>query len=112
MAKPTKAKKPEILYVDIREAKPNKMFSEEQRQGVRFLVYNRAIPCAACGKKRRVMWTMLCQFKAGDTEHSFVVLKNYAQSFAPLTPVCGDHPLGPDWPDKKKPAGANQNTGG
>lgn len=91
-------KKPEkILCADIREAKPNKMFSEAQRRSIRFLLYNRAIPCAACGKKRRNMWTMLCQFKAGDLNGSFTVLKDFPQSFAPLTPVCV-HPLHPDWP--------------
>lgn len=103
MAKPTKAKKPQILCVDIREAKPNKMFSEAMTLMVRFLVYNQPIPCAACGKKRKVMWTMRCQFKAGDLEHSLVVLKDYPQSFAPLTPVCDDHPIGPDWPEEKSP---------
>jgi hypothetical protein len=112
MAKKTKPKKPEILCVDIREAKPNKMFSEAMTRMLRFLIYNQAIPCAACGKKKKAMWTMRCQFTAGDSEHSLFVLKKYPQSFAPLTPVCDDHPIGPDWLEEKKPAGANQNTGG
>ena len=83
-----------LLWVDIREAKPNTLFSEEQRQMVRFLVYNRKVKCAACGKKKKVMWTQLCSFTAGDLEASQFALKVYPQIFDPLTPVCDDHPLG------------------
>jgi hypothetical protein len=96
-----KRKEPSILYVEIREAKPNKMFSEQQRAMVRFLLYNKPVVCAECGKKAKVMWTMLCQFKAGDMKRSFVVLQMGA-SRAPLTPVCDEHPLSPDWPEEKK----------
>lgn len=97
-----KRKAPPILYVEIREAKPNKMFSEQQRAMVRFLLYNQKVACAACGKKAKTMWTMLCQFKAVDFENSIMVAKDFEASFAPLAPVCGDHPLHPDWPEKKK----------
>jgi hypothetical protein len=85
-----------LLWVSIYEAKPNPMFTEWQRSTIRFLTFNRAVKCAACGKKKRGMWTMLCDFKAVDMESSFGVAKNYPQTFAPLTPVCSDHPIGPD----------------
>jgi hypothetical protein len=51
--------------------------------------------------RRRVMWTMLCQFKAGDMEKSMFVLK-MGKSHPPLTPVCGDHPLAPHFPNEKE----------
>lgn len=101
--KPTKADKERwkkldaLLRVEICDAKPNPMFSEAQRQSIRFLRYNKFIPCAACGKKVKVHWTMLIEFKAVDmsgSSFSFVA-KEYPKTFAPLTPVCGDHPLGP-----------------
>jgi hypothetical protein len=99
MPKPKPKVKPvQVLFVEILEAKPNKMFTEQQRQQVRFLRYNHAQVCPACGKKRRILWTMLCQFKAGNMDGSSFVLQFYPQSFSPLTGVCGDHPLSPDWP--------------
>lgn len=91
-----KSKPAGILWVEILEAKPNKMFSERQRQCVRFLRYNRHVACAACGKKARVMWTLICQFRAVDFERSHIVAKFFPRSFTPLTPVCSDHPLRPD----------------
>lgn len=99
--KKTKVKEPQILAVEILEAKENPLFTEEMRQAVRFLRYNQAIPCVECGKKRRIMWTMLCQFKAADTSGMSFSLK-MGQSRAPLTPVCSDHPMAPDWPEKEK----------
>jgi DNA-directed RNA polymerase subunit N (RpoN/RPB10) len=89
-----------LLCVDIREAKANKMFSEEQRQLVRFLIYNRPIPCAACGRKTRSQWTHLTEFTAVDFEHSYGVARDFPKVFAPLTPVCCNHPLG--LPRKRK----------
>ena len=43
----------DFLQVEICEAKPNKLFTEDQRQGIRFLRYSRSVPCAECGKRRR-----------------------------------------------------------
>lgn len=86
-----------MLCVKNLDAKPNPMFSEELLQAVRFLRYSRAIPCVACGKKVRIHWTMLCEFKAVDFENSHFVTRDYPQVFAPLTPVCSDHPLHPAW---------------
>lgn len=107
-----KIKAPDILCVEILEAKPNPMFSEQQRQGIRFLRYNKWIPCAACGKKVKVHWTALYQFKAGNMKSGQFVLQYYPQSFPPLTPVCGDHPLRPDYPLRKPTPRAARTAGG
>lgn len=86
-----------LLWVDIREMKPNPLHEEWQRRSVRGLIYNRPVQCSVpeCGKKKRGMWTMLCTFKVGDMEGSVMVLKNFPGVFAPLTPVCSDHPISP-----------------
>jgi len=86
--------KKQILQVRICEAKPNKMFTELQTSLIRFLIYNQAIKCARCGKKKKRMWTMLCQFRAQNFGN--LLLDDGGMSFAPLTPVCDDHPVGPD----------------
>jgi hypothetical protein len=92
----------DYLYVDIVEAKPNPLFTEEQRQSVRFLRYNRSIPCAECGKRRRIMWTLLVSFHAQSLT-SFGT-PSVMGAHPPLTPVCGDHPLSaaPLPPEKPK----------
>jgi hypothetical protein len=93
--KKVKKKVEEILFVDILEPQPNPMFTEEQRAMVKFLRYNKAVECAYCQKKKRTLWTMLCAFKVGEMS-SFVI--NFDKSFAPLTGVCTDHLMVPDWP--------------
>lgn len=96
MAK-NKKKDQSILVVQILQAKPNKLFTEEQRQAIRFLRYNKSVICAECGKKKRTLWTMLCQFKAESFgTHSLV---SSGKSHTPLIPVCQDHPLAPDFGD-------------
>jgi hypothetical protein len=89
-------KKAEILYVSIYEAKPNKTFKEEQRQAIRFLIYNKPLPCAECGREKKKMWTMLCQFKAPSM--GMITVKESGKSHLPLTPVCDEHLLAPDFP--------------
>jgi len=89
--------KPEILCVQILEAKPNQMFTEEQRAAVRFLRFNRSVACMECGKKKKVMWTMLCEFYA-HSMGQFAVLKS-TKTHQPLEAVCGDHLLAPAWPE-------------
>lgn len=91
----------EPLYVDIREARPNKLFTEEQRQGVRFLLYNKSVACAECGKKRRSHWTLLAEFRAKSL--GFMVMTDSGKVHPPLTPVCSEHPLAIAWPDEAKP---------
>lgn len=80
------------------------MFTEAQRQSVRALRYNLHVPCAHCGKKRRLHWTMLCAFRSIIFEECYLVVdsKRDGKPFPPLTPVCGDHLLTPDWPKKPK----------
>lgn len=94
MPKKTKRRKPEseLLWVEVLEAKPNKMFTEELRQAVRFLRYSRAVACAECGKKQRILWTMICSFRAMNTR-TFVMAPGPVRM--PLTPICQDHPLAP-----------------
>jgi len=89
-----------LLWVEIIEAKPNKMFTEAQRQSVRFMRFNRSVPCAECGKKRKVHWTMLCSFRAANFGGSSFVRKTGAVR-APLTPVCSDHPLALGFSDEE-----------
>lgn len=86
-------RRPPILWVQILEAKPNKMFTEDQRQGILFLRYSRWIPCMECGKKRKVMWTALYEFVAHNLGP--FSLQQSGKIHPPLTPVCGDHPIGP-----------------
>lgn len=92
--KKSKKKDKEILCVQICCAKPNKLFSEEQTASLRFLRYNKPVACAECGKKKRTLWTLLCQFRAAD--FGIVTLVSGDKSHLPLTPVCQDHPLEPD----------------
>ncbi len=78
----------------LREAKPNKMFTEEMRRLVRFLRYSQVVECAECGKRSKSHWTMLASFKAMDMKGSFGVLRSATgKVHMPLTPVCGIHPL-------------------
>lgn len=82
------------LAVEILEAKPNKMFTEDMRQLIRFLHYTKAVACAECGKKKKRHWTMLCSFQA--TSMGAFVLTRSGKVHRPLTPVCGAHPLAPE----------------
>ncbi len=83
-----------ILEVGLFEAKPNKMFSEEQRQTVRFLRFSHAVECAECGRRSKSHWTSLLSFQAMDTRgRDFTLRSATGKVHAPLTPVCGNHPL-------------------
>lgn len=94
------AKKEELLCVEVLEAKPNSLFSEVERSWIRFLRYNRSVACTECGKRRRVMWTMLCEFYAYDMNAHGFALVTPEKKHPPLEPVCGEHPLAPAWPKK------------
>jgi len=89
----------DLLYVNVCEAKPNPMFTEAQRASIRFLLYNKSVPCAECGKKRRKHWTMMCEFLAHSmgVDHPFAIKSGLVHP--PLAPVCGDHLLAPAWPE-------------
>ena len=45
--------KEEPLVVGLYEARPNKMFTEEQRATVRFLRYNQLVACSECGPEKQ-----------------------------------------------------------
>lgn len=94
-------KPPEILHVQILEAKPNKLFTEEQRAGIRFLRYNQTVICAECGKRRKIMWSMLCEFHA-HSMGTFTVVES-TKKHPPLAAVCGDHLLAPAFPIERGP---------
>jgi hypothetical protein len=83
----------DLLIVDLLEAKPNPLFTEEQRQMVRFLRYTRAVPCAECGRKKRILWTMLCEFWVFSMEP--FIAKHGEKIHPPLTGVCQTHIMGP-----------------
>ena len=83
-----------VLQVKLLDAKPNKMFTEWQTATTKFLRYNRAVPCAECGKRSKSHWTQLVSFQAMDMSGSSFVLRSASgKVHAPLTPVCGTHPL-------------------
>jgi len=90
----------ELLYVEIFYAKPNKSFTEEQGQAVRYLYYNKKVICAECGKKRKIMWTLLCRFRCLLTKTLAGGLSDKVHP--PLTPVCSHHTLVPDVEKKQK----------
>ena len=88
------------------EAKPNKMFTQDQHALVRFLRFTVAVPCAECGKRRKFHWTQLCSFQA--LSMGMLIPKRSGRVHLPLTPVCRDHLLASeteecDPPAKEKP---------
>ena len=91
MAKKTQATGPAFL-VQVREAKPNKMFREQERALVRFLRYSHAVPCAECGRKSKTHWTMICEFQA-QTMTQFAMVPG--KRLLPMAPVCRAHPMAP-----------------
>lgn len=85
----------EPVQVLLFEAKPNPMFTEEQRATVRFLRYSQAVPCAECGKRSKHHWTVVFSFKATSMVAGAFTLQESGKVHMPLTPVCQDHPLAP-----------------
>ncbi len=79
-----------VVLSQVNEAKPNKMFTEEQRSLVRFLTYSEAVPCSMCGRRSKRHWTMLCSFAAAEFEG--FTLKT-GRVLLPFAPVCTKHPL-------------------
>jgi hypothetical protein len=84
--------------VQIFEARPNRMFTEEQRATVRFLRYSKAVPCAECGRKSKTHWTLLISFKAKTM--AAIIPKDSGKVHMPLTPVCRSHLLAPAWENR------------
>jgi hypothetical protein len=88
-----------LLSVDLIEAKPNKLFSEDQRALVRFLRYYEMgkpvkVACAHCGKKKSILWTQLCSFRIA--EPAMFTFKKSEKLHPPLTPVCQTHTMAPE----------------
>lgn len=80
------------LTVQILEARPNPLFTEAHRELVRFLRYEGdKVPCAECGKRKKILWTMLCSFQAWDL--GGFAPKKSGKIHVPLTPVCQTHLL-------------------
>ena len=91
------------LVVGLYEAKPNKLFTEEQRAAVRFLRYNQAVPCAECGRRSKAHWTVLYSFEAQSL--GMLVPKRSGKVHMPLAPVCRSHILAmAEWKAPPKPA--------
>ena len=83
-----------VQLVQVAEAKPNAMFTEEQRATVRFLRYSGPVPCAECGRRSKTHWTMLCSFSA-MTMGASIRLVESNKVHLPLAPVCRSHLLAP-----------------
>ena len=88
-----------LLAVELLEAKPNPLFTEDQRALVRFLRYYELgkplkVACAHCGKRKTVLWTQLCSFRIA--EPSVMILKRGEKVYPPLTPVCQTHIMAPE----------------
>ena len=91
------------LLVGLYEAKPNKMFTEEQRAAVRFLRYNQAVPCAECGRRSKTHWTVLYSFEAQSL--GMLIPKRSGRVHMPLAPVCRAHILAlATWAPPPRPA--------
>ena len=86
------------IAIAIMEAKPNRLFTEEQRAEVRFLHYSAAVPCAECRKKRKTHWTLLLSFKAKSMAPTSFFALDSGKVHLPLTPVCQSHMLTPAAP--------------
>ena len=85
------AGEPAPLWVGLYEARPNKMFIEEQRSTVRFLRYSQLVACSECGRRSKTHWTVLYSFEAQSL--GFVVPKRSGKIHRPLDPVCRSHIL-------------------
>jgi len=101
----------DVLQVQMFEAKPNPMFSEDQRGTVRFLHYSRPVECAECGRRSKYHWTSLISFKAMDMSGNtpgFTLRSSTDKVHPPLTPVCTAHPMAaaemPPLPPRKRKA--------
>jgi hypothetical protein len=101
----TEEKKPlsldSTLAVEVLAVKPNPLFSKFQNETTKFLRFNRAVRCAYCGKRRKLMWTSLISFQAVDV--SQFVAQPSGPVLAPLTAVCSQHPIAyAEWPEEEK----------
>ncbi len=91
----------EPITVTIAEARPNKLFSEELRQAIRFLRFSAPVACAECGTQRKTHWTMLMVFTAQTMPKQGFVLHASGKRHAPMRPVCRAHLLAPVLPPEE-----------
>ena len=85
------AKTVQPLFVGLYEARPNKLFTEDERAMVRFLRYNQPVACSECGRRSKTHWTVLYSFEAHSM--GFLVPKRSGKVHRPLDPVCRGHIL-------------------
>jgi len=88
-----------LLSVELLEARPNPLFSDDQRALVRFMRYHELgkplkVACAHCGKRKTILWTQLCSFRIA--EPFAMILKKGETVYPPLTPVCQTHIMAPE----------------
>jgi hypothetical protein len=80
------------LVVDVIAPKPNPLFTPEHTALVKFLRYSgEKVKCAHCGRRKSILWTMLCSFKVADMKKNSFVLKREPTVYPPLTGVCQTH---------------------
>lgn len=81
--------------VSIGEPADNPLFDEVQHAITRFMTFIKPVKCAHCGKMTKKHWTQLVFFRVAEP---FVVVLHPSESqYAPLTPVCTDHILQPEF---------------
>jgi hypothetical protein len=81
--------------VSVGEPAQNKLFDEVQHAITRFLTFIKPVKCAHCGKMKKKHWTQLVFFRVA--EPTGFTLEPSAAQYPPLTPVCTDHILKPDF---------------
>lgn len=87
---------PDYNEVQILNPKPNKMFPDWMSQRVRFMRFQKYVPCTHCGKRSRLHWTMLMTFQVAEPRQFTLV--NSERVFMPMVPVCTSHLLDPCMP--------------
>lgn len=86
----------------IREARPNKMFSEEQCARIRFVKFANPVPCCECGKRRKTHWLSVEPFRALVwPKYQFGGLINSGRIHIGFAPVCRDHLLGEPFEEER-----------
>lgn len=96
MSAPTPSADPQrSITVEVFEARPNKLFTEEMRQLIRFLRFSEAVLCAECGTKRKTHWTMTVPFKAHTWPKNSFALQESGTIHQPGNQVCRQHLLAP-----------------
>lgn len=107
MTKPKQAKTKLHFDIDVKPPKPNPMFDEWQTAITKFFTYTKPVKCAYCGRMSKRHWTQLKFFRVAEGFEMKLLdgkvvpangfeMKDGAELFPPLTPVCGKHILSPE----------------